>query len=114
MRYDYASRQVAPYFSGISATGLNFSPDGKRVTYVAFPEGTLWRSNPDGSERLQLTFPPLDVVQPRWSPDGGRITFMGQELGKPWSIYVVSSEGGSPDQPASATKLCGRRPRLDR
>jgi len=28
------------------------------VTYVAVPEGTLWRCRADGSERLQLTFAP--------------------------------------------------------
>ena len=53
----------------------------------------------DGSERLQLTFPPLIVAQPRWSPDGTRIAFMGQETGKQWSIYVIPIEGGRPEQP---------------
>lgn len=99
VRYDPDSRQVAPYLSGISAMGVNFSDDGKRVTYVAYPEGTLWRSNADGSERVQLTFPPLYVVQPRWSPDGTRIAFMGQEPRKPWSIYVIPADGGRPEQP---------------
>jgi Tol biopolymer transport system component/DNA-binding winged helix-turn-helix (wHTH) protein len=99
VRYDSASRQLTPYLSGISAMGVNFSGDGKWVTYVAYPEGTLWRSKADGSERLQLTFPPLYVVQPRWSPDGTRIAFMGQEPGKPWSVYVIPAEGGNPEQP---------------
>jgi dipeptidyl aminopeptidase/acylaminoacyl peptidase len=80
--------------------GLNFSADGKRLVYVDYPGGALWRSNPDGSERLQLTSPPMFVVQPRWSPDGRRIAFMGQEPGMPWSIYVISADGGSPQQPA--------------
>ena len=79
--------------------GVIYSRDGKRVTYVAYPEGTLWRSNVDGSERLQLTFPPLFVAQPRWSPDGTRIAYMGQQPGKPFSVYVVPAEGGSPEQP---------------
>jgi Tol biopolymer transport system component len=79
--------------------GVNFSGDGKWITYVAYPEGTLWRSKADGSERLQLTFSPLFVVQPRWSPDGMRIAFMGQEPGKPWSVYVVPAAGGGLEQP---------------
>jgi Tol biopolymer transport system component len=53
----------------------------------------------DGSERLQLTLPPLFVVQPRWSPDGTRIACMARQPGKPWSVYVISAEGGSPEQP---------------
>ena len=55
VRYDSASHQFTPYLSGMSAMGVNFSRDGKWVTYVAYPEGTLWRSKVDGSERLQLT-----------------------------------------------------------
>jgi Tol biopolymer transport system component len=99
VRFNPATGQPLSYLSGISAIGVNFSADAKRVTYVAYPEGTLWRSNVDGSERIQLTFPPLYVVQPRWSPDGKRIAFMGQEGGKPWSVYVISADGGEMEQP---------------
>ena len=66
------------------------------MTYVAYPEGTLWRSKADGSERLQLTFPPLFVLQPRWSPDGSRIAFEGRQPDKPFSVYTISVDGGSP------------------
>ena len=99
VRYDLAFHQFKPYLRGISATYVNFSRDGKWVTYVAYPEGTLWRSEMDGSERLQLTFPPLDVVQPRWSPDGTRIAFADQQLGKPSRVYVISAEGGGLEEP---------------
>ncbi len=98
VRYDSKSRQFVPYLSGISAEGLSFSRDGQWVAYVLFPEGSLWRSKVDGSERLQLTFPPMYAVVPRWSPDGKRIAFGGQPPGKPIKIYVVSAEGGSLQQ----------------
>ena len=79
--------------------GVNFSSDGNWVTYVAYPEGTLWRSKVDGSAPLQLTFPPLLVLQPRWSPDGTRIAFQAQQPGKPFGVYVIPAEGGNPEQP---------------
>jgi len=79
--------------------GANFSRDGKWVTYVAYPEATLWRSKVDGSERMQLTFPPLFAVQPRWSPDGSRIAFVGRQPNKPFSVYTISADGGSPERP---------------
>ena len=97
VRYDAKSGQFAPYLSGISVGHVNFSPDGKWVTYVSFPENTLWRSKVDGSERLQLTYAPEIVVGPRWSPDGKHISFTGFEVGKPWTVYVVSSDGGTPE-----------------
>ena len=99
VRYDSASKEFAPYLSGMSATGVNFSRDGKWITYVSHPDHMLWRSKVDGSERLQLTFPPLYAMQPRWSPDGKRIAFMALEADKPWSIYVISADGGSLEQP---------------
>ena len=98
VRYDAASHQFVPYLSGISAMGVNLSRDGNWMTYVAYPEGTLWRSKADGSERLQLTFPPLFVLQPRWSPDGSRIAFEGRQPDKPFGVYTISAKGGSPER----------------
>jgi Tol biopolymer transport system component/DNA-binding winged helix-turn-helix (wHTH) protein len=94
IRYDSRSKQFVPYFSGISAEGLAFSRDGQWVTYTSYPNGTLWRSKVDGSERLQLTFPPLRVLLPRWSPDGRQIAFNARLHDAPFNIYVISSEGG--------------------
>jgi Tol biopolymer transport system component/DNA-binding winged helix-turn-helix (wHTH) protein len=94
IRYDSRSNQFVPYFSGISAEGLAFSRDGQWVTYTSYPDGTLWRSKVDGSERLQLTFPPLRVLLPRWSPDGKQIAFNARLHDGPFNIYLISSEGG--------------------
>jgi len=98
VRFDSKSQQFLPYLSGISAEGVSFSRDGAWVAYVTFPEGTLWRSKTDGTERLQLTSPPVRAFQPVWSPEGKRIAFMGLSgPGKNWKIYMVPAEGGNPE-----------------
>ena len=58
VRYDMKSHQFLPILSGISATDPTFSRDGKWVVYTSYPDHTLWRSRSDGTERMQLTFPP--------------------------------------------------------
>jgi Tol biopolymer transport system component len=98
MRYDYRSRQFVTYLSGISAEGLDFSKDGRWVVYVSYPDGTLWRSQLDGSRRLQLSNPPMRAGLPRLSPDGKQIAFSGSKPGGAWKIYLVAPEGGDPEQ----------------
>jgi Tol biopolymer transport system component len=101
VRYDAKSSEFVPYLGGIAADTVDFSRDGEWMTYVAHPEGTLWRSKLDGSERLQLTFPPMTAYLPRWSPDAKQIAFQGGTSGKPWVMYLVSAEGGNPEQIAA-------------
>ncbi len=98
VRYDAKSRQFQSFLSAIWAEQLDFSRDGRWVAYVLYPEGSLWRSNFDGSERLQLTFPPVQATSPRWSPDGKRIVFSTRTPGKPSKIYSVVADGGAPEQ----------------
>jgi dipeptidyl aminopeptidase/acylaminoacyl peptidase len=98
VRYESQSDRFLPFLSGISAEHLSFSSDGQWVAYVTFPEGALWRSKIDGSQRLQLSYSPLYASLPRWSPDGKQITFFSVTPGKPSRIYVVSPEGGTPQE----------------
>jgi DNA-binding winged helix-turn-helix (wHTH) protein len=95
MRYDARTQQLSPFMDGISAQGVNFSRDGAWMTYVTFPQGALWRCKRDGSERLQLTFPPMIVYGPHWSPDGKRIAYSGLQAGGKWQLYIVSADGGT-------------------
>ncbi len=98
VRYDLKSQQFVPFMSGISAEGTSFSKDGQWVAYTSIPEGNLWKSKADGSERLQLTFPPFTAYEPRWSPDGKRIAFQGILPGQPWKMYLMSSDGGEAEE----------------
>lgn len=93
-KFDAHAGEFATYLGGISASFVDFSRDGEWVAYVAYPEGTLWRSRVDGSERIQLTFAPTEVMVPKWSPDGSRILFYGIGMGKEQRAYWISADGG--------------------
>jgi Tol biopolymer transport system component len=99
-RYDVRARQFSPFLGGISAEYISFSRDGQWVAWVTYPEGVLWRSRVDGSERLQLTELRLHPALPRWSPDGKNLVFFTfpQSATQPARIYEVAAGGGSPTQ----------------
>jgi Tol biopolymer transport system component len=56
----------------------------------------------DGSERLQLTFPPTSAYLARWSPDGKQIAFLATSPTKSWTIQLISADGGNPQEIFSA------------
>ena len=101
MRYDAKAGQFVPFLGGISADGFSFSKDGQWVAYVTYPDGVLWRSKVDGSERLQLTYPPSGffppgyALIPQWSPDGKRITFVEIQEDSTSKSYEISADGTS-------------------
>jgi Tol biopolymer transport system component len=97
VRYDSRSSHFVPYLGGISAMGMDFSQDGQWMAYNDATDGTLRRSKVDGSQRLQLVFPPMVAYLPRWSPDGRQIAFFGHPPGEHFQIYAIPAEGGSPD-----------------
>ena len=97
VRYDAKTGQLTPYLPGFSAMGVDFSRDGKWMAYNDSSDGTLWRSSADGTQKLQLVFPPMQAFLPRWSPDGKQIAFSGHPPGEPWQVYMVRAEGGTPE-----------------
>jgi Tol biopolymer transport system component len=103
VRYDAGSKQFVPYLPGLSAEGVELSHDGRWVAYTAFPEETLWRSRLDGSERIQLSFPPAVAALPRWSPDDTQIAFIGWKGSEKFRIYLVPATGGAPRRAMSST-----------
>src|SRR5437868_6756505 len=81
--------------SGFSKVGTTLPTN---VVASGQPTANISSSNRAGkSERLQLTYPPMYPVLPRWSPDGTKIIFF--EFARntsPARIYEVSAGGGSP------------------
>ncbi|MGA9521995.1 MAG: Tol-Pal system beta propeller repeat protein TolB [Myxococcaceae bacterium] len=81
--------------NGNMATGVAYSPDGKRIAWSQSKgEGTqLWVANSDGSEPKQLTDTPFFInSSPSWSPDGKRIAFVSNRGGSP-QVYVMNADG---------------------
>ncbi|MGE5325975.1 MAG: protein kinase domain-containing protein [Deltaproteobacteria bacterium] len=95
VRYDAKSGQFIPFLGGISAIFVAFSHDRKWVSYTSYPEGDLWRSRLDGSERLQLNFQPDGALKPSWSPDDKQIAFADEPPGGSARIRIVPAEGGT-------------------
>ena len=109
VRYDDLGKQFVPWLSGISAESVTFSKDGQWVAYVTFPDGALWRSKADGTDRLQLTQASTPtafaanladsyVLSPRWSPDAAEILFYSVGHGRLSKMYRVSASGGQPEE----------------
>jgi eukaryotic-like serine/threonine-protein kinase len=98
--FNVKTGQPSEFFGGISADWIDSSRDGKRVAYVSYPQGDLWKCNADGTGRVQLTSAPVKPVLPRWSPDGTTIAFFEFPEGPshPGRIYTISADGGAPHE----------------
>jgi Tol biopolymer transport system component len=95
VRYDEKADRWVPYLDGLAGMQLDYSRDGKWITYASYPDTSIWRCAADGSDRVQLTTPPLICRNPRWSPDDTQIVFYGGPAGKPARLYVVPAAGGA-------------------
>ena len=95
IRMDQKSPQFSIYLPGVSAGEADVQRSGEWVAYVTHPELTLWRSKADGSSRTQMTYAPMQVHMPCWSPDGSQIAFMASHPGKPWKVFVMPAAGGA-------------------
>ncbi len=97
VRLDAKAGQFVPLLGGISADLLSFSSDGKTVAYEStYPGGILWKSNIDGTGRIQLTDSPRGVESVSIAPDGNAVAFMARTAPETTRAYVVSSQGTEP------------------
>jgi eukaryotic-like serine/threonine-protein kinase len=94
IRFDMKSHQFLPLLPGVSAIDISFSRDGKWVAYDSYPDHSLWRSRSDGTERMQLTYPPMVAGFPVIAPDGTRVAFHTPDQ----KLFVISMAGGPPQR----------------
>ena len=112
VRFDPATHHFAPVMPGLNVKEISYSPDRQWVLYNDWNQ--LWRSRPDGSDRLQLAGAPLlpGIHFARWSPDSKRIVLnntAGEMVGDKDEIYLVSVDGGTPQRLLPAS-IPGRLP----
>jgi DNA-binding winged helix-turn-helix (wHTH) protein/Tol biopolymer transport system component len=98
VHFDPASHQFKSVLTGFNLNEVEFSPDHQWILFSNWNQ--LWRSRPDGSDRLQLAGPPSIPHNyfAQWSPDSKHILFEDLEDGR-GTIYLVSVDGGAVQQP---------------
>jgi eukaryotic-like serine/threonine-protein kinase len=104
VRYDAKSKQFLPLLPGVAAFSPTFSRDGQWVAYTVFPDHALWRSRTDGTDTLQLTFPPAQIFYPAISPDGTHVVYSTSA----GATCVISMEGGTPQTLVEADSRSAR------
>ncbi|MBV8206331.1 MAG: PD40 domain-containing protein [Acidobacteria bacterium] len=94
-KFDPRTGAFASLKLGENPVELDYSRDGRWITYVEYPERSLWRARVGGAERLRLTPPSLRVQLPHWSPDGKTVAFTAMSAGNPWQVFLVNADGGN-------------------
>jgi Tol biopolymer transport system component/DNA-binding winged helix-turn-helix (wHTH) protein len=94
MKLDKQTGLFEPYLGGLSAECLDYSPDGRWIAYVSYPDRNLWKCRRDGSDKVLLE-DRMDYYMPRWSPDGKRLAVAAlRKWGDPYRIYTIPAAGG--------------------
>jgi Tol biopolymer transport system component/DNA-binding winged helix-turn-helix (wHTH) protein len=107
VRFDARLKEFVPFLRGIPATWVCFSKSGRSLAYVDYRDKTVWRANADGSQKNQITFPPLEADGLAWSPDEKTLAFRGATPGKRPIIYTLPSSGGDARAAIPGTKEQG-------
>jgi serine/threonine-protein kinase len=79
------------------------SLDGRWIVYSSDLRGNqdLYKRPVEGGNPTPIADSPMDEFDPRWSPDGTEVAFHN-DAGGEMALMVVSADGGSPLQLASA------------
>ena len=98
---------AGPFPEDLSADTVTFSRNGHWIAYTLFPGGSLWRSRPDGSEKLQLSRPGRMTRSPQWSPDSANLVYQCAIPGETWKICEASVDGLSGSNLTNAAQASG-------
>ena len=74
----------------MSAHSPLLSPDGRRVVFVAAPDGhrDLFMVSVEGGAVHRLTAHPAEDFDPAWAPDGRRLAFVSDRAGAP-DVHIL-------------------------
>lgn len=82
---------------GAYATDVSPSPDGRRMTFVGYPNEhpQIYVANIDGTEARRLTTTLARDDEPAWSPDGTKIAFRRWDLAGTGDsdVWVMNADG---------------------
>ncbi|SDF29615.1 winged helix-turn-helix domain-containing protein [Terriglobus roseus] len=87
------SHNCEPLLRDLSVSSLSVSHDGEWIAYTLHPEGSLWKSRLDGSERIQLSAPGEFAKFPQWSADDRTLIYVRERNGEN-TIGRVNAAGG--------------------
>jgi hypothetical protein len=92
---------VAPPPSGATDEGPDWAPDGTRYLFVRLHDGlrSVWAVDDEGTDLDRLTDESVDVLSPRYSPDGTTIAYLARPAaaagtGAPYGLWTMGADGG--------------------
>lgn len=97
-RFERKTSSWQPEWGGAAAFELDYSGDCNWVAYTHYPDHTIWKARPDGTERTRLTGAGAEAHQPHWSPDGARIAYMAKDPHGQWRIFQILANGGTAEE----------------
>lgn len=78
----------------------DLSPDGKRMVYASYLGQSwhqLWVMPEAGGDAFPISYGDYDNINPRWSPDGSKISFISNRTGNT-SLSIQTIPGGAQNE----------------
>ncbi len=99
--FDRTGKQIGELGDPASYSGVELSPDGKRVSVSILDEAgkgqDIWLYDVARGLRTRFTFGPGNTSGSLWSPDGSRIVFNSRRKGS-FDLYQKASSGAGSEE----------------